>query len=358
MKISLVVSDFHIGAGRYLPDGTPNTLEVFHEDRRFIQFLEYHCSGQYADAEVELVLNGDFFNLLQIGYDEPDPTSITESNAIGKLDRILDGHPEVFEALGRFAHTPNKRVVCMLGNHDPGLVFDGLKDRIIERIGGDWEFHIDPYVREGVYIDHGNIHDISNRHDPNKLLLTRGLPEPILNLPWASYFLIRFVNRIKEERPYIDIVHPFKKYMRWTLFNDFWWGLWTRLRTVGFFFASLFSPRGKRPGFAATVNMVRAIRLGGGRRDEAAARRILRRKDLRVVILGHFHRPTHLRIGPGKSYINTGTWNHIVSFDPGSLGTRSLLTYAHVEFTDQGPRATLKEWLGRHEPERELDWIG
>ena len=60
MKIKLVLSDFHIGKGKYLENGRINLLEDFHFDQKFLEFLDYHSTGPYKNAEVELLLNGDF----------------------------------------------------------------------------------------------------------------------------------------------------------------------------------------------------------------------------------------------------------------------------------------------------------
>ncbi len=65
-KVKLVVSDFHLGKGRYFADGTQNILEDFIYDREFSEFLDYHSTGKFAEAEVEIILNGDILNLLQM----------------------------------------------------------------------------------------------------------------------------------------------------------------------------------------------------------------------------------------------------------------------------------------------------
>ena len=41
-KVKLIVSDFHMGNGKYREDGTVNPLEDFQYDDEFIEFLEYH----------------------------------------------------------------------------------------------------------------------------------------------------------------------------------------------------------------------------------------------------------------------------------------------------------------------------
>src|SRR3954464_7374982 len=65
-RFKLVVSDFHLGKGRYFADGTQNILEDFVYDREFADFLTFYRTGTYLDSEVELILNGDILNLLQM----------------------------------------------------------------------------------------------------------------------------------------------------------------------------------------------------------------------------------------------------------------------------------------------------
>src|SRR3954452_14631051 len=120
----MVVSDFHLGKGRYFLDGTQNILEDFIYDREFSEFLNYHRSGNFADAEVELILNGDILNLLQIDTWGVFTHTITERSVTRAVQRIAAGHPEFFQALRRFAAAPNHSISYVVGNHDVGLMFD------------------------------------------------------------------------------------------------------------------------------------------------------------------------------------------------------------------------------------------
>jgi len=65
-RVKLVVSDFHLSRGRWLPYGLRNPLEDFHQDEKFQDFLEHYSTGPYSDAEVELIVNGDFFDPLAV----------------------------------------------------------------------------------------------------------------------------------------------------------------------------------------------------------------------------------------------------------------------------------------------------
>jgi hypothetical protein len=65
----LVVSDLHLGKGKFLKNGQLNILEDFFEDDRFQEFTDYYSSGKHYWTHCHLVLNGDILNLIQIDVD-------------------------------------------------------------------------------------------------------------------------------------------------------------------------------------------------------------------------------------------------------------------------------------------------
>src|SRR6476661_7085259 len=100
-KIKLVISDFHLSRGKWLRDGRRNPLEDFHQDEKFRQFLDYYSSGEYAGAEVELIVNGDFFDPLAIiplpkargeRVNFEFPAEVEESAAVRQFQAIVEGH--------------------------------------------------------------------------------------------------------------------------------------------------------------------------------------------------------------------------------------------------------------------------
>jgi UDP-2,3-diacylglucosamine pyrophosphatase LpxH len=134
-KYKLVVSDFHLGKGRYFRDGTQNILEDFIYDREFAEFVNFHRSGSYADAEVELILNGDILNLLQIDTWGVQTHLISERSVVRAVERIVAGHPEFFEALRSFAATPGHTIAYVVGNHDAGMLWPGPRRVFSEACG-------------------------------------------------------------------------------------------------------------------------------------------------------------------------------------------------------------------------------
>ncbi|MFA4873893.1 MAG: hypothetical protein WC956_09120 [bacterium] len=356
-KITLVVSDFHLGAGPELPDGKTNFLEDFFHDAKFVEFLDYYSSGDYARREVELVINGDFFNHLQVFPDEERPELITEAVTIRRTEAIMAGHPAIFDALSRFAAAPRHSIVFMIGNHDVGLFWPSARDLLVQMLGPTVRVHAEAaYISEGVWIEHGNQHVAENRMNFSQPILDGSRGEPIINLPWGDIFVIRFLNRVKRGRPYIDKVFPFRLYLRWALIHDTCFALKTSF--VGFFYF---------------LQLVLGIGDGGrlGRREffkiakefsfpvhmERAAKRIFAlHPDVHVVVFGHGHRAAARAFAGGKEYFNTGIWNEMISLDIGTMGRSLRLTFAEIaRGKDNIPHGRLREWKGAY---REVEEMG
>jgi UDP-2,3-diacylglucosamine pyrophosphatase LpxH len=354
-KIKLVVSDFHLGAGHRLKDGSLNILEDFFHDREFIEFLEYFSSGDYADAEVELIINGDFFNLLMIDFEEVDQDVVTELIALRRMKKIMDGHKETMDEIKRFHALPGKSVTFIMGNHDPGILFASVQEQIKEYCGAGIRFHLEIYEFDGVYVEHGNQHEESNKFDRNKYFLTKGLPAPVLNQPWGTLFLVHVVNDLKIRNPQGDKVLPFGMYLRWMILYRFRLGLGLLMKVIFFFFKSRFrnDPRRKN-AFSDTVKILLETPVFPDL-DDAAERILMTREGVHTVLFGHNHRPTYRQFGAGKVYINTGTWNKMTHLDIDRLGTRLACTFALIEYVGDRPQSSLKVWKGRRHLFEEVD---
>jgi UDP-2,3-diacylglucosamine pyrophosphatase LpxH len=354
-KIKLVVSDFHLGAGHRNADGSINILEDFFHDREFIEFLEYFGTGPYADSEVELILNGDFFNLLMIDYEEIDPDVITELVALRRMKKIMEGHKATMNALRYFQSLPQKQLTFVMGNHDPGILFPSVQTLISSYVGEKARFFLESYEFDGIYVEHGNQYEVANQFNRNKYFLTKDLPAPVLNQPWGTLFLVHVVNKIKRTKPHFDKVLPFGTYLKWLLLYDFRFGIRTIWMIVQFFFKSRFrdDPRRKNT-LGQTLEILLEAPLFPDL-DDAAERILATREDIHAVIFGHNHRPTFRQFGPGKEYINTGTWNEMTNLAVDRLGSRLVCTFALIEYGSRLPAVSLKIWRGRRKPYVEVD---
>jgi UDP-2,3-diacylglucosamine pyrophosphatase LpxH len=354
-KIKLVVSDFHLGKGHILPDGSINIFEDFYYDEKFNEYLEYYSTGERADWEVELIINGDFLNLIQTDYKGHHTNVITENIDLYKVRSIVDGHKSLFEALKKFANLPNKRITYIVGNHDQGMLWQKTRDHLDETCQTRINFKNIVYFFDGVHIEHGHQHEASNRLDPKKFFLKKDLPEPILNLPWASYFFIDFVLKIKQQMPHVDKVRPFNALIRWGLFNEFTFTVKTAFKLLWQFLFYGFGRKSRKP--FSLRNSLQIVKESAVYPDlEVAARKILVDERVHTVIFGHTHVYLYRQWGKDKEYINTGTWTEVTSLDIANLGKITKLTYVLIEYPEEGgrPRARLKEWRGHFRVENDV----
>jgi UDP-2,3-diacylglucosamine pyrophosphatase LpxH len=325
-KIKLVISDLHFGSGRYLRSGNMNSLEEFLYDDQLAEFLNYYTSGDFVDAEVELIINGDFLNFLQVDYKGHHLTVITEEISVAILKSIVNGHPKAVDALRKFAQDPKHKITYVVGNHDQGMLWPACQRHFNEAIHAQVKYRSIIYYFDGVHIEHGHQYEAANRIDPRKFFLKKNLPEPILNLPFGSHFFVDFVLKIKETRPYVDKVRPFNAFMKWGLINDTFYTLKTILLLLKFFLKTAFA---RNPRHNWSISRILQIMKESAvfPELEVAAERILQDDRVNTVIFGHSHVYSYRQFGSAKEYFNTGTWTELTSLDITNLGKITKLTY-------------------------------
>ena len=356
-RIRLVLSDCHLGAGPVLRDGSANYLEDFLLDRNLVEFLEYHMSGEYAKAEVELIINGDFFNHLQVFPDEERPELMTQQVVFRRTAAIMNGHAEVFEALTQFAAAPRHSVVFMIGNHDVGLLWPSVRRFVTSKLGPTVRVHEGPvYFDDGVWIEHGNQRVAENRIDFDRPFVEDGEEEPIINVPWGSLFVVRYLNRMKKERPYIDKVYPFNLYLRWALIHDTLFALRASAMVLVYFMSVLLR-LGENRRFSRRhfVKIMKEFSFPV-KMDRAARSIFAENPSCRIVVFGHGHQAASKLFGGGRQYFNTGIWNEMISLDLGSMGRQLKLTFVEISSERDGsPCGALREWKGAY---REVEEVG
>lgn len=346
-KLKLIVSDFHLGRGRRMPNGAVNDLEDFNHDVKFKEFLEYYSQGIYEEAESEVIFNGDMLNLLQTDYHGHYTVIFTESVAIAKTKSIIDGHPVFFKSLREYLKDPKHSMTFVIGNHDQEMLWKGARDALEHALGREVLWKNTHYQIDGIHIEHGHQYEAVNRMDPTRLFLTENLPEPILNVPWGSLFTVQFITRVKMMRPAIDKVRPFRYLIWWSLFHDTWFSISAIFRLIFYFFGTrLAKNRYRQSDLKTTLKILLESSVFPDLTD--AAKRILRTPDVHTVIFGHTHVYKHVQVSETKQYINTGTWTDIVSMDLETFARRTKLTYVRVEYDAEGKSIPLlRHWIGR-----------
>ncbi len=345
-KLKLVVSDFHLGKGTRLPSGNPNVMEDFHLDHKFKEFLEFYSKGEYADSEIELIMNGDMLNLIQVDYHGHYTVVVTEGVSLHKVEAVIKGHPLFFAALVKFLQNPKHSLTYVVGNHDQEMMWPKVRAFFDKAVGVPVNWKSSHHLVDGLYVEHGHQYEAINRVDPQLPFLTKNLPEPILNLPWGTLFTIQYLVRLKQQKPFIDKVRPFNMLIWWSLVHDTWSTLTNLFRLVAYFIATRFSKnRYRHSNFRMTLKMLREASIFPELGD--AAKRILRTPEIHTVVFGHTHVYRQLVVADGKQYLNTGSWTDIVSLDLESYARRQKLTYVRMDYDENGrPFSSLRHWIG------------
>lgn len=338
-KHVLVISDLHLGAGATI-NGARNQLEDFHSDEELVSFIQYFSTGEYSSAEVELVINGDFLDLLAIPYVKYfDDEFWSEHASLEKLDLILKGHPEVMEALKEFVRQKNKKIIYIIGNHDAELYFDSLKEKFINIFDPETRNKViltnelTLYVpTKGVYIQHGHEYEAAHDMHPEKNIVVSAKGEKYFIPPWGSYYVTHIINKYKQERKHINEVTPIRNFMIHGLIYDSYFTIRFMLANFYYYFMVRFLEYVQiKPGWKKVL--ARTIRELTLFEDYEQLTRdfFKKREDAKVLIVGHTHKPMYKEYTDGTTFINTGTWMRTVSLDLKQDFYDRPLTFAHVQ---------------------------
>jgi UDP-2,3-diacylglucosamine pyrophosphatase LpxH len=361
-KVILVISDLHLSAGKMIK-GKRNLLEDFHYDNELIDFLNYYCTGEYSNVEVELVINGDFFDFLAVPYVEfYDDEFWSEKASLAKLQMIMEAHTGVLNALKKFLSVPKKTIVYIIGNHDAEFVFDSLKKEFLSYFG---EFaknlilsnSITTHVpARGVSIQHGHQYERAHEFDQENAVIETLNGERYFIPPWGSYYVTNVINKYKQERSFINAVRPIKHFLIHGVLFDTFFTFRFILSNIYYFFMVRFwhfymVRKNIRQVFS---DIMRELELFQD--YETLTRQFFEKNnDSRVLIVGHTHNPTLRIFSDGTTFINTGTWTRMVNLDLGQWNYGNLLTYAKIivknknytiETFEEHVEVDLKHWMG------------
>lgn len=359
MKLTrLVLSDLHLGTGSR--PGELNVFEDFHFDDEFADLLSFHDREAGDEGEIELILNGDIFDLLKVKIGGVWPIEITDEIATEKLRKCLDGHPRFVNALKAFLSNERRRLVFLPGNHDQDMWFPGPQELFRRYVApgpaGERVHFVTSsdtyYLPEGIQIRHGHQLERIHRVDYRRMTRTRRDGTEILDLPWGSLWILEVMNPAKAARSYVDRIQPLSRFLIGALLFD------TRF-VLGFLYHSaIYWVRRRILNLEAWRERLRwfpealreeIITLGGF--DEAAVRALKKLRGVKYLIVGHSHGPRFRQLPDGKILVNTGTWMRMINLDIRHLGQDSGMTYCRIEYDDDGkPRVSLLRWMGSRRP--------
>lgn len=339
-KTVLVISDVHLGAGAMV-NGKKNFLEDFHLDAEFIEFLEFYSTKDYASKEVELIINGDLFDMLAVPY-VPffDDEFWSEEAAVAKLQMILDAHDEVMSALNHFLTIKKKKIVFIIGNHDAELILPEVQNLLLECIEEKnrdkfiiWDDLDVPYIPEkGIHIKHGHEYEIAHHFSKEENLLQDAEGKRYFLPPWGSYYVTRVINKFKQERGHINHIRPIRMFLINGLIYDTLFTIRFILATSYYFTMIRFIYFFKQDKNLKNLWEYAKSELDLFNDDESLSKEYIEKEDdLQALLVGHTHQPIFRPLESGKYFINSGTWTHMhyLDFNRGQEGKPS---YAQIDF--------------------------
>lgn len=359
-KTILVISDIHLGAGLYVGNRR-NPLEDFHYDQELVEFLEFYSSDEYYHREVELIINGDLFDLLAVPYVRYfDDEFWSEDAALSKLKLILKAHPEVMEALIKFCSIKRKKIVYIIGNHDAEFVFESLREHLLSLFPEEARRQFSIFLHEngeyvpvdGVVIKHGHEYEVAHHFHPEKSLVQDEDGKKYFIPPWGSYYVTRVLNKFKEERHHINAVRPIRKF----IINGFIYDPMTTFRfglstSIYFIVVRVISLLNRSISLSDLVRKA-MDELELFQDYEQLTQGYFKENDhVKALIVGHTHEPTLRTFSDGKVFINTGTWTNMYHLDFGKQTFGPELTYAKINVTEKEQK---KKTSTSHRPSDEF----
>lgn len=259
--IIVIVSDFHMGEG-FLPEKRVySRTENFFEDKAFYAFLQYldqEVAG--TGKHITLVINGDFLDFLRVrslpadaerrvferyvrwlGRQNPGQTfnideyeksyglNTHELKSVWKLQRIVKGHPLVFDALAEFI-LQGHRLIVVKGNHDLEFYWPKVREEFRKLLAARLPGKNGVYrtarerlkflnekilfaqraviVEDTIYIEHGH------QYEPVTSVYSTPERHGELSLPPGSLFNRYMINTIEMISPIVANVRPITEFMR------------------------------------------------------------------------------------------------------------------------------------------------
>jgi len=338
-KIILVISDVHIGAGPYI-ESRFNYLEDFHYDDVFSEFLIHYISPEYQGIAVELVINGDFLDFLAVPFVRYfDDEFWSEAASLEKMEIIYEAHPKVFEAIRKFLENAQSKLIYIIGNHDAEFIFPSMQEKFIhffpeevrEKIHFIQEDEGEYSPLKGILIKHGHEYEFANDFKKSQSIITDELGKKYFLPPWGSYLVTRVVNKLKEERSYINQVRPMKIYLINGLIYDTLFAIRFMMSLVYYFvmvrFITIFKVRASFKDLFAIVRKELTVFQNY---DTLAQKFFRANPDIKVLITGHTHNPIFRTFSNGPIFINTGTWMRMNHLDFESRRTGENFIFAKI----------------------------
>jgi UDP-2,3-diacylglucosamine pyrophosphatase LpxH len=328
-RLLVVMSDIEMGAGGAIDD-FPNSPWLADRLRRYL-------APPYDELHLELVFNGDTFDLLKTSFNNAWPHHITAEIAAAKMARVAEAHPEFFRALREILDRRggNTSIHFIAGNHDLELFFPEVQSIIRDLTTHDERvrFHGHELELGRVRIEHGSQLDPLFRVEVDQPFLEHN-GQKILNLGWASVALLdvaiphqpllHHLDRLKPKNLVLELLPEVRQLM-----TGLAWTYWTREYWRDFFGS-------KNPIKRVSWTMFKEVVWRFVSRDvdvameDSFAKQLRERDDLDLIVVGHQHEPGWWSFGDRKALRTGALRDEFMLSDGGNVQTPINKTWAEA----------------------------
>lgn len=315
------ISDYHLGAGARLANGTPNLLEDFKGDEDYAKMLRKFVARFGPETKLTLEWGGDMVDFNAIPYHGNCGSVPTVEAALAKLEACFQGHSAFWAATRLFLADERHALVITIGNHDLEFSWPEVQGRIRAELGigpVDERLRFVTTVFEGdVCKLHGDLFDPPNANPtPEDLFIfdkAKGQPRKLLNIPYSDILNASFIMSLKRQQPWIGRMENHGAIWVAGLTREWRFGLkaialWIAFTLYHRFFIRFRSIR-RETSFRAAIGF--ALNTIHEDRPEPKIREFARsHPQIRIVESGHTHAAKVADIevdGRTVAWFNTGT---------------------------------------------------
>ncbi|MBI2571092.1 MAG: hypothetical protein HYV63_29145 [Candidatus Schekmanbacteria bacterium] len=235
-RLLVVFSDIEMGAGGQFDDFP-------HSDFLGEIILSYD-EPPFDEIAVDIVFNGDTFDLLKTSYLGQHPHHINRDVALGKMAAVAAAHPRFFESLRRFLSFGGapRNVHFVAGNHDAEILFPSVRKLIRTLCDATDQITFPGFELEigKVHIEHGSQLDPLFRMEVEHPFVEHN-GEELLNISWATVALLDvampllplfyFHDRLKPKKVVLDLIPEAREVIIgafWRYWTREYWRAWFR----------------------------------------------------------------------------------------------------------------------------------
>lgn len=349
-RLVVSFSDIEMGAGGPYDD--------FPRSDFLAEIVRSYGRDPYRWLNVDLVFNGDTFDLLKTSYRGGFPHHVTRDIAIDKIERVAAAHGVFFDQLREFLREDpeRRRAFFVVGNHDMELLFPEVQTMIRERVGAPESVYFPGLSLSlgRLHVEHGSQLDALFRVDPDRPFIHRRDGEVLLNLSWAAVALLDVAiplqpllyhhDRLKPRDLVLELIPEAKE-----LLTSEFWTYWTRR-----YWREVWA--GDDPLKTVSWTMLKELvrRLVSWDAEVAMGddlqRRMVRSDDFDLYLVGHQHEPGWWSHGSRK-VLRTGCMrDEFMLADRGAVQIPINKTWAEVYMS--GPEVVRSHLVEVHAPER------